>query len=109
MNSKHKYVVLFITCAHYNEADKIAKELITGKLIACANILLHSESVFWWQKKVNRASEIVIIAKTTAARLPAVIKKVKALHSYKVPEIIALPIIAGSAEYLDWIDSSVKK
>ncbi len=108
MSSKSKYVVLFITCAHYNEADKIANELLNGKLIACANILLHSESVFWWQKKINRASEIVIIAKSTTAKINAVIKKVKQLHSYKVPEIIALPIIAGSAEYLDWIDSSVK-
>ena len=108
MSCTSKHVVLFITCAHYNEADMIAKKLLTGKLIACANILLHSESIFWWQKKINRASEIVIIAKSTTAKVNAVIKKVKQLHSYKVPEIIALPIIAGSGEYLDCIDSSVK-
>ena len=108
MSSYGKHVVFFITCAHYNEADKIANELLTGKLVACANILLHSESIFWWQKKINRASEIIIIAKTAQSKINAVIKKVKALHSYKVPEIIALPIIAGSADYLDWIDSSVK-
>ena len=108
MSSKGKYVVFFITCAHYNEADKIARQLVARKLVACVNILLHSESVYWWQKKIERASEIMLIAKTKAANIDAVIKKVKELHSYKVPEIIALPIVAGSAEYLNWIDCSVK-
>ncbi len=101
--------MVFVTCAHYNEANEIAHKLVKGKLVACVNILLHSESIFWWQKKIDRASEIVIIAKTTAAKMQNLIAKVKELHSYKVPEIIALPIIDGSAEYFNWIDDSVKE
>jgi periplasmic divalent cation tolerance protein len=104
-----KYIMVFVTCAHYNEANEIALALVKDKLVACVNILLHSESLFWWQKKIDRASEIVIIAKTTAAKMQELIVKVKKMHSYKVPEIIALPIIDGSAEYLNWIDDSVKE
>ena len=108
MSSAEKYVVILITCAHYNEADKVAGALVKEKLAACANVLLHSESIFWWRKKIERASEIVIIAKTAARLLPNVIKRVKELHSYEVPEIIALPVIGGSDQYLDWIEDSVK-
>jgi periplasmic divalent cation tolerance protein len=104
-----KYIMVFVTCAHYNEANEIAQALVKGKLVACVNILLHSESIFWWQKKIDRASEIVLIAKTTAAKMQGLTIKVKQLHSYKVPEIIALPIIDGSAEYLNWIEESVKE
>jgi periplasmic divalent cation tolerance protein len=108
MSSAEKHVVIFITCVHYNEADKVAGALVKEKLVAGVNILLHSESIFWWQKKIERASEIVIIAKTASRLLPQVIKLVKELHSYEVPEIIALPVIGGSDQYLDWIENSVK-
>ncbi len=109
MKNTQKFIVVFITCAHYNEANEIANALVQGKLVAGVNILLHSESLFWWQEKIDRASEIVLIAKTIAAKMPAIMAKVKKLHSYKVPEIIALPIVDGSAEYLNWIADSVKE
>lgn len=109
MKKIQKFVVVFVTCAHYNEANEIAQALVKGKLVAGVNILLHSESIFWWQKKIDRASEIVLIAKTTAVKMQELMAKVKKLHSYKVPEIIALPIIDGSAEYLNWIADSVKE
>lgn len=109
MKNTQKFIVVFVTCAHYNEANEIARSLVKGKLVAGVNVLLHSESIFWWQKKIDRASEIILIAKTTTAKMQELMVKVKKLHSYKVPEIIALPIIDGSAEYLNWIADSVKE
>ncbi|MBI5554238.1 MAG: divalent-cation tolerance protein CutA [Elusimicrobia bacterium] len=108
MKNTQKFIMVFVTCAHYDEANEIAQALVKGKLVAGVNILLHSESIFWWQKKIDRASEIVLIAKTIAAKMQELMVKVKKLHSYKVPEIIAWPIIDGSAEYLNWIADSVK-
>lgn len=108
MGIANKFIMVSVTCAHYNEADKIASALVKEKLVACVNILLHSESIYWWQEKMERASEIIIITKTVNKRLAALIKRVKELHSYEVPEIIALPISGGSKDYLKWIEDSVK-
>lgn len=103
------YAVIFITCANKNEAGRIAKALVKDKLAACVNILDKIESIFWWQSKVDQAKEALLIVKTKKSALSKLIKKVKSLHSYTVPEIIALPIIAGNKKYLDWIDDSVRK
>lgn len=107
MRASGKYVTVFVTCAHYDEASAIAQTLVGEKLVACVNILLHTESIYWWQGKVEKASEILMIAKTSARKIPQVIKRVKELHSYTVPEIIALPIVRGDRNYLKWIDQSI--
>jgi periplasmic divalent cation tolerance protein len=77
-------------------------------LIACANIISTVRSLFWWQGKIDSADEVLLILKTQAAHMDEIIKKVKTLHSYEVPEVIALPIVAGSQDYLKWLDESVK-
>ncbi len=102
------YIVIFITCATKKEADSIAKALIKNKLAACVNIVAQVESVFWWQGKVDRSKESLLMVKSKKSKLHKISKLVKSLHSYQVPEIIALPIIDGYKPYLDWIDESLR-
>jgi periplasmic divalent cation tolerance protein len=100
--------VIFVTASHKKEADKIAFALIKGKLAACVNIIENVRSLFWWQGKVDSAKEALLIIKTRRALVPKLIKKVKSLHSYEVPEVIVLPIISGNKEYLKWLNDSTK-
>jgi len=100
------YVVIFITAPNKKEAEHIAQQLIKTRLAACVNITENIKSIFWWKGKVDRASEVLLIIKTRKSLINKLIKKVKSLHSYAVPEIIALPIIAGNKQYLDWINES---
>ena len=104
-----KYILILVTCASRKEAAKIAKRLLDEKLVACANIAEGIDSLFWWKGKVNRAKEALMIIKTSARNFGKVQKMIKGLHSYEVPEIIGLPIVAGESNYLKWIDESVKK
>ncbi len=100
------HIVILITCASKEEAEKIANALVETKLAACVNIAGGVNSVFRWQGKLDKAEEILLIAKTQENKLAAVIDKVKSLHSYEVPEIIALPVVGGNTDYLKWIDES---
>ncbi len=100
-------MVIFITCANKNEAKKISAGLISAKLAACVNVVDGVESLFWWEKKVDRAREVLLIVKSKKTKLAGIIKKVRSLHSYSTPEIIALPIIGGDRQYLKWIDESL--
>lgn len=99
---------VLITCGSLTEARRIACAVVTKRLAACANIFLTPvESVYRWKGKVEKAREFLIVMKTTSKRLPALEKEVKRLHSYDVPEFIALPIVAGSSNYLSWLQESV--
>ena len=106
---RNMHIVVFITAANNKEAKRIAHRLIKDKLAACANIADEIESFFWWKGKVVQAKEALLIIKSKKEKLAKIIKLVKSLHSYEVPEIIALPIIDGYKPYLEWIDESVSK
>ena len=101
-------IVILITCSNKDEADKIAEALIREKKAACVNIIPIVESVFWWEGKVDRSKESLLIVKTKKASFSQVEKLVKSLHSYNVPEIIALDITKGEKKYLEWINESVR-
>ena len=101
------YIVVVVTAKDRPEAQKIAQGLLGERLIACANILDGMESLFWWQGKIDRSKEVLLILKTKKSLFHKLAARVKSLHSYKVPEIIALPIVAGSKGYLDWVKESV--
>ena len=104
-----RYRMVLVTCASMVEARRIGKTVVEKKLAACANILPGGvESVYRWKGKVERAREVLMIIKTTAGKLRELEREVKRMHSYDVPEFIALPIIAGSREYLGWVDESVR-
>ncbi|PIP20757.1 MAG: cytochrome C biogenesis protein CcdA [Candidatus Omnitrophica bacterium CG23_combo_of_CG06-09_8_20_14_all_40_11] len=101
-------VVIFVTAANKKEAEKVASALIKEKLAACVNIIENLHSMFWWQGKVNRLKEVLLIVKSKKTLMNKLIKKIKSLHSYAVPEIIALPIVAGDKKYLKWINESTR-
>src|SRR5260370_27228790 len=92
-----KYMVVLVTCGSRAEAQRIAREVVSRRLAACANLLeTPVHSVYRWKGKVEKVREFLLLIKTSAARLAALEAEVKRLHSYDVPEFIALPIIAGS-------------
>ena len=103
------YIIIFVTAKDVKQAQKIADGLLKDKLVACANVVAGVKSLFWWQGKVDTAKEALLILKTKKSLFKKVAAKVKALHSYETPEIIALPIVGGSGDYLKWINASVQK
>jgi periplasmic divalent cation tolerance protein len=96
-------VVFLITASSVEEGQKIAQHLVAEHLAACVNIVSSIQSIFYWQGKVCDEQEVLLIGKTRAFLFERVSQRVKELHSYTVPEIIALPIIKGSNDYLHWI------
>ena len=100
-------IVVFITTSSKEEADKLSELLLNRRKAACVNIVPKVDSRFWWQGKLDSAEESLLIVKTKASALPALIDLVKGAHIYSVPEIIALPIIGGSEDYIKWIDAEV--
>jgi periplasmic divalent cation tolerance protein len=102
------HVVLFITTADTKEAQRIADSLLEARKAACVNIVPEVSSSFWWQGKPEQAQESLLIVKSQASALDEIVDLVKKHHSYDVPEIIALPIIGGNPDYLDWIGNEVK-
>ena len=101
------YIVIFITTATTDEAQQISKVLLERRKVACVNIVPGISSHFWWQDKLDSAQESLLIVKTKSSLLPEIISLVKGMHSYQVPEIIALPIVGGNQDYLQWIGESV--
>ncbi len=101
-------VLVLVTCASVKEADYIVDALLVKKLIACASILPGVKSRFRWNGKIEKAKEVLIMIKTRTSKFAAIDKEVRRIHSYEVPEIVALPIIAGSSKYLNWIAQSLR-
>ena len=104
---QRNYIVVFITVKDNEEAQKIANSLLKRRQAACVNIVPEVNSHFWWKDKLDSTRESLLIVKTKESLLPELMKSVKKIHSYSIPEIIALPIVGGSQDYLDWIDSEV--
>ena len=102
------HVIIFITAKDKAEAQKISTHLVEKRLIACANVIAGIQSLFWWEGKVDRAKEVLLVLKTKRTKFKAIVAAVKKLHSYSVPEVIAFPIVEGNKDYLKWIDESVK-
>ena len=102
------YIVLFITASNGEEAHRIAEVLLNQRKVACVNIVPRVSSLFWWQDKLDLAEESLLVVKTKASLLPEIINLVKGVHSYEVPEIIALPIVGGNQDYLEWLDKEVQ-
>ena len=103
------YIVILITAKDVSEAERIARALLEEKLIACANIVKDVKSLFRWEGKIDAAQEVILVLKTRRALFAKLVKTVKMVHSYSVPEIIALPIVSGYNPYLKWIDDSTKQ
>lgn len=98
------HIIVYITVPSPEEGEKIAKALVEKKLAACVNIVPGVRSIYHWQDKMYDEMELLLIAKTVGPLFERLEKEVKSIHPYHVPEIVAIPIIKGSKEYLDWID-----
>jgi periplasmic divalent cation tolerance protein len=102
-------IVVLVTCGSAREAKKIARAVVAKRLAACANIYAGDvESVYRWKGKVESAREVLMVIKSSRKRFPALEQEIRKLHSYEVPEIIALSIARGSRGYLEWIAESVR-
>ncbi len=98
--------LVLVTCPNMEEAQKIATHIVTKKLAACVNLLGKDsplQSVYWWEGQVQQASEILLLIKTRLDRLQTLEQEIRTLHSYQIFEFIALPIQAGSQDYLSWV------
>jgi periplasmic divalent cation tolerance protein len=109
MLTKGKFVVL-VTCATAREAEQIARTLVEQRLAACVNLIgTPVRSIYRWQGKIETASEYLLVIKTSREKLAGLREQVERLHSYDVPEVIALPIVAGSPQYLRWLEGSLRR
>ncbi len=100
-------VIVFMTAASKQEAQEIVKALLDKRLIACGNILGPVDSEFWWQGRIDEAKEYLVLMKSDESLFEELSKTVKELHSYEVPEILALPIVKGWAPYIEWLNSTI--
>ena len=100
-------IVVLMTAANREEASRVAEMLVEARLAACVQILPEMQSVYRWQGEVARESEVMLLAKTNLDRFDDLDRAVREIHSYETPEIIALPVTAVSAPYLDWLQEEV--
>src|SRR5262249_19201061 len=101
-------IVVLVNCGNKREAEGLAKSLVEKKLAACVNVLPGLVSWYWWENKLTQDQEIMLLIKSSREIFPELEKEIRRLHSYAVPEVIALPIVEGSLNYLTWIEQSMK-
>lgn len=101
-------VVCFITTSSAAESRKIARTLVEEKIAACVSVVPGVTSRYRWKGRVETAREQLLIVKTLSAKVPALVRRVKSLHAYAVPEVIALPIRAGNRGYMRWLEESLR-
>jgi periplasmic divalent cation tolerance protein len=106
---ENAYIVVMVTTASKQEAEKIAQRVLNERLIACANIIGPVSSLFHWSRKMEKSEEYLIFMKSRKDLFEKLAATVKALHSYEVPEIVVLPIAEGSKAYLDWLGSCLSQ
>lgn len=106
--AKTDFIVVLVTVSSIEEAEKIGRGLVEEKLAACANIMQQLKSIFFWEGKLCQENEVLMIVKSRGRLFNQLADYVKKNHSYKVPEIIAIPIIDGSPDYLSWLNESCK-
>jgi len=103
------HIIVLVTTGTKEEAKKITRNLLDRKLIACANIMGPVSSLFRWKEKINQENEFLVLMKTRSALFEKLATAIKQIHSYEVPEIIAVPITKGEPSYLEWLNGSLRK
>ncbi len=99
--------VVLVTAPDAEVASGLARALVDERLAACANLVPTVRSIYRWEGALQEDDEVLLVIKTTAAKTPALSERVKALHPYDLPEVLALPAAGGSEAYLDWVRSEV--
>ena len=106
---ENSYIMIFVTTKDKEEAEKITEALLNKHLIACGNIVFPVTSLFYWLGNVDRVEECLVVMKSRLDLFGQVAESVRDLHSYEVPEVLAVPIIGGSKDYFDWMDLVLKQ
>jgi periplasmic divalent cation tolerance protein len=104
-----EYIEIHSTTGSQEEADRICEAVVQARLAACAQVTVPIRSTYWWQGKVERAEEHFIMMKTTRDKFDALAQMIRENHSYDVPDIVAVPILEGTADYLGWISSETRE
>ena len=107
MNRTRKFAVALVTAPDMKTARKLARAALEARLIACANVIPKIESHYWWRGKIETGPEVLLLLKTTTARLAALEKLILAKHPYDTPEFLVLRVERGNKRYLDWLQESV--
>jgi periplasmic divalent cation tolerance protein len=107
MKRTTKYALALVTAPDMKVARRLARVALQARLVACANLVPNVESHYWWQGKIEHDTEVLLVLKTTRARLGGLEKLILAKHPYDTPEFLVLPVTAGNARYLRWIGESV--
>jgi periplasmic divalent cation tolerance protein len=102
------FSIVLTTVKNRAEAKRMAERLVSEKLAACVSMIPNVSSVYRWRGKVERTKELVLVAKTSSKKLDQLIRRIRELHSYEVPEILALRVERGSPEYLKWLEESLR-
>lgn len=102
-----EYQLVMSTCPSLEEAEMLAEKLISARLAACVNIVPGVRSLYEWEGKLQREQEFLLLIKTRSEGFPELVKLIQASHSYELPEVVAVPIEAGSGPYLKWIDAKL--
>jgi periplasmic divalent cation tolerance protein len=100
-------IIVFVTCENRQQAEQIAQAVVSEKLAACVNILPGIQSVYVWEGQLTSSEEVLCLMKTTQGRFTQLQDRIRALHSYQVPEIVAATIEQASRAYEDWVDESI--
>ncbi len=98
-----KLTLIYVTARNKDEARHVGRALVESRLAACVNIIDGMNSMYWWNGRVQDDSEAVLIAKTKESLVPELVAKVKELHSYECPCVVAVPILGGNADFLNWV------
>src|SRR5690349_24369062 len=108
MKRAQKFVIVLVTTPDKSTARKLARAALEAKLIACANIVPQIESHYWWQGKVERGKELLLLLKTESTRVKSLEKLIVSLHPYDTPEFVVLSITRGNTRYLKWLNDSLQ-
>jgi len=108
MKSARPYAVVLVTAPDLKTGRALARAALQARLAACVNLVPKIESHYWWQGKLESGSEVLLVLKTTQAKLAALEKVILARHPYDTPEFLVLPLRAGTSRYLAWLGTSVK-
>lgn len=102
------FALIYITTSSEDESSLIGEKLVSERLVGCANIISDIKSFYWWQGNLEKDQESILLVKSLVSKVDDIIKRVKELHSYENPAIIALPIINGSQDYLNWLKEEIE-
>lgn len=100
-------IVVIVTVSGVDDGLRISREILNSRLVACVSVIPGVQSMYWWEGKLVEEQEAMMMAKTTRAQYEKLERRIKELHPYAVPEIIAIPLVNGSSQYIGWINGQV--